>query len=182
MTHDFFTRYSHKKLKKYTHEQMSYTYWFVFVYDRSDEDILRVMELNNKYLNRTITTEEKKEWMEGIKGALNASDLQRIEWNVRLFGDFELVTVHVETKVWKHDDFPLVDDFIRILDNVQHIRDTGMVLSDTPLVPKQPLVTYQKWNDIERILHDATYMYAKNADNFYRCGNEIYTGEGIGVL
>lgn len=181
MTHGFFERYTHEKLKKYTHEQMSYTYWFVFVYDRSDEDIIRVRELSGKYLNRTITAEEKEEWMSGIKGALNASDLQRIEWNVRLFGDFELVKIHVVTKEWKHGDIPDVDDFIRILNNVQQIRDTEMVLIDTPKAPIQPLVTYQKWNDIERIMHDATLMYVKNADDFYRCG-EVYVGEGIGVL
>ncbi len=181
MTHDFFTRYSHKKLKKYTHEQMSYTYWFVFVYDRSDEDILRVRELNNKYLNRTITAEEKEEWIAGIKGALNALDLQRIEWNVRLIGDFELLKLHFEVKTWSHGDIPKVNDFVRILDNIQQIRDTGMVMPSTPQVPVQPLTIYQKWNDIEKTMCDVVLIYSRVVGSINYCG-EIYAGERNGGL
>ena len=59
MNHVFFKRYTHVRLKRYTHEQMSLTYWFVFVYDREEKDVLRVKELNGKYLNRAITPEEK---------------------------------------------------------------------------------------------------------------------------
>ena len=92
MNNEFFKRYTNKQLQNYIHEQLSYTYWFVFVYDRTQEDVFRAIELNGgKYINRTITPEEKEEWMAGIKGALNLLDLQRIEWNTRLIGDFELI-------------------------------------------------------------------------------------------
>jgi len=43
-----------------------------------------------------------------------------------------------------------------------------------------PLVTYQKWNAIERILHDVKYVYDRVMDSYYYCGDEIYAGEGIG--
>ena len=46
--------------------------------DRTQEDVLRVARLNEKYLNLEITKEERDEWLAGIKGALNASDLQRL--------------------------------------------------------------------------------------------------------
>lgn len=181
MNHAFFNNYTHKQLKKYTHGQMAYTYWFVFVYDRTKDDVLRAVELNGKYLNLTITPEEKEEWMNGIKGALNAADLQRIEWNTRLIGDFELIKLHFEVKEWEHKDIPRASDFARILQNLHRIRDSGFKLTDTPEVPSQPLNTYQKWNAIERIMYDATYMYARHVKNFNYCG-EISAGEGIGIL
>ena len=134
MKHNFFKHYTNAQLKKYTHEQMSYTYWFVFVYDRSDKDILRARELNDKYLNRTITAEEKEEWIAGIKGALNALDLQRIEWNVRLIGDFELLRLCFRTKAWSHGDIPTASDFVRILDNIQRIRDRGRVMGKAMII------------------------------------------------
>lgn len=182
MTHGFFKNYRHEQLKKYTHEQMSYTYWFVFVYDRTQEDTLRAVELNGKMLDRTITPEEKEEWMAGIKGALNLLDLQRIEWNTRLIGDFELINVSISVKRFKRGDIPTVSDYIRILDNVQNIRDSWALMSDTPKTPKQPMTTYQKWNDVEKIMHDITYTYARSVSSMYYTGNEIYAGEGIGIL
>lgn len=181
MNHKFFKQYTHEQLKRYTHEQMSYTYWFVFVYDRTKEDVLRAAELNGKYLNLTITAEERDEWLAGIKGALNAADLQRIEWNTRLIGDFELIKLHFEVKTWKHKDIPRVSDFIRILENVHRIRETGFKLPGTPEVPKQPLTDYESWNDIEKILHDATLMCVLNEKGISYCGEE-FTGERIGVL
>jgi len=181
MNHVFFKRYTHVRLKRYTHEQMSLTYWFVFVYDREEKDVLRVKELNGKYLNRAITPEEKEEWMAGIKGALNVLDLQRIEWNTRLIGEFELLKLTVKTKGWKYGDIPKVSDFIRILDNVQKIRDAWALMSGTPNTPTLPLTTYQKWNDIEKIMHDISFTYGRSVEDISYCG-ELYAGEGIGTI
>lgn len=182
MTHEFFKRYRNEQLRKYTHEQMSYTYWFVFVYDRTQKDTLRAIELNGKMLDRTITQEEKEEWMAGIKGALSLLDLQRIEWNTRLIGDFELIKLSVSVKEWKRGDIPKVSDFVRILDNIQKIRGSWAIMSDTPRTPKQPMTVYHKWNDVEKIMHDITYTYARTYESRYYTGSDIYTGEGIGIL
>ena len=182
MNHGFFTRYTNEKLKKYTHAQMSLTYWFVFVYDREEKDVLRVKELNGKILDRTITSEEKEEWMAGIKGALNVLDLQRIEWNTRLIGEFELLKLSMSVKSWNYGDIPKVNDFVRILDNVQKIRDAWALMTDTPQVPEHQLNTYQKWNDIEKIMHDTTYTYARGVRSFYYSGSDIYAGEGTGII
>lgn len=181
MNHDFFGHYSHERLRRYTHGQMSLTYWFVFVYDRTQKDVLRVVELNEKYLNRTITEEEKEEWISGIKGALNVLDLNRIEWNTRLIGEFELLRLSVRTRSWKQGDLPRASDFVRILDNVQRVRSAWAVMSDTPQTPEQPLTAYQKWNDIERIMHDIVFTYGRSIGDLSYCG-EIYAGKGIGTI
>lgn len=172
MNNEFLKRYTNKQLQNYTHEQLSYTYWFVFVYDRTQEDVLRAIKLNGgKYINRTITPEEKEEWMAGIKDALNLLDLQRIEWNTRLIGDFELIKISVSVKKWNRGDIPNVSDFIRILDNIQKIRGAWAIMSDTPQTPKQPMTTYQKWNDVEKIMHGITHTYARTVRAFYYTGN-----------
>ena len=146
-----------------------------WVYDRTQEDVKRAKLLTPKYAAGTITETEKKEWAAGMKGALNASDLNRIEGNIREIAGFLAIT-------WEKNQIPRVSDFKRIRDNVQRIRDAWSTLKDTPDTPDTPLVTYQQWNAIERILHDVKYVYDRVMDSYYYCGDEIYAGEGIGIL
>lgn len=157
-----------------------------FVYDRTQADVDRVKELNRKYLDGTITEDERREWDTGIngkfglKGAFNLSDIQRIEGNVQVIGG--LVAAIVDVRGWEYGDIPRVSDYVRIRENVQRIKDALMVLSDTPELPGQPLNTYQKWNDIERILHDVYGIYVRLKNSYYYCGDGMYAGEGIGIL
>ena len=157
-----------------------------FVYDRTQEDVDRVKYLNEQYLKGIITDDERQEWNTGInwklglKGAFNLSDIKRNENNCKIIGN--LVSVPVNIKEWKYGDIPRASDYHRIRDNVQKIRNAWISLSDTPQVPSQPLNTYQKWNDIERILHDVYYTYVRIKNSYYYCGMEMYTGEGIGDM
>lgn len=151
-----------------------------FVFDRTQADVDRVEELNKKYLAGTITDEEKEEWMSDLKGALNSSDLNRIESNMlalsEMFGSF------IKSKNWIVGDIPRVNDYKRILENLNTIRESWPVLIETPDNPKQPLTTYGKWNDIEKILHDINQNYIRHIESFYYCGNDVFAGEGIGIL
>ena len=146
-----------------------------WVYDRTQADVERVKVLNDKYAAGTISEEEKIEWAAGMKGALNVADLNRIESNIREIA--ETLAVSVTVKMWGADQVPRASDFKRIRDNVQRIREAWSALKDTP-----PLTTYQKWNAIERILHDVKYVYDRVMGSYYYCGDEIYAGEGIGIL
>lgn len=150
-----------------------------FIYDRTQADADRAAELNDKYIKGTITESELQEWNEDSKGALNASDLNRIEGNMlALAGIFGLT---VTTKQWGSNDKPRSSDYIRILNNLSAIRNAWYTLSTTPDNPVKPLTHFEKWNDIERILHDIDYTYTRTINNYYYCG-EIYAGEGIGSL
>lgn len=151
-----------------------------WVYDRTQADVERVKALNDKYAAGTISEEEKREWAAGMKGALNAADLNRIESNIREIA--EALAVSVTVKMWGADQIPRASDFKRIRDNVQRIREAWSALKDTPATPDPPLTTYQKWNAIERILHDVKYVYDRVMGSCYYCGDEIYAGEGIGIL
>ena len=128
-----------------------------FVYDRSAQDVLQRTK----------------------KGVLNADDINRIENNT---GDIaDKIAVPVTVKSWSVGGLPRVSDYKRIRDNVERIRQGYGIRSDTPATPEQPLNTYQKWNDIERILFDVNDLYDRTENARAYCG-EIFAGEGVGIL
>ena len=128
-----------------------------FVYDRSAQDVLQMTK----------------------KGVLNADDINRIENNT---GDIaDKIAVPVTVKSWPVGGLPRVSDYKRIRDNVERIRQGYGIRSDTPVTPEQPLNTYQKWNDIERILFDVNDLYDRTENARAYCG-EIFAGEGVGIL
>lgn len=129
-----------------------------FVYDRTQEDV------DNKR----------------PKACLNAKDLERTESNTELIADYIGVPVRIR-KDWKAGDLPRSSDYLRIRDNVEKIRRGYAIRADTPETPAQPLNTYQKWNDIEHILHDVFWIYMNNKNNIEYCG-ELAAGEEIGVI
>lgn len=77
-------------------------------------------------------------------------------------------------------NFPTEQVFNELLSNVSAIREAYCIHSDTPPVPSLPLNTYQKWNDIERILDDVHGILLNNF--YYYSGNEIYAGDDTGLL
>ena len=128
-----------------------------FVYDRSAQDVLQMTK----------------------KGVLNADDINRIENNT---GDIaDKIAVPVTVKSWPVGGLPRVSDYKRIRDNVERIRQGYGIRADTPVTPEQPLNTYQKWNDIERILFDVNDLYDRTENARAYCG-EIFAGEGVGIL
>ena len=128
-----------------------------FVYDRSAQDVLQMTK----------------------KGVLNADDINSIENNT---GDIaDKIAVPVTVKSWSVGGLPRVSDYKRIRDNVERIRQGYGIRSDTPVTPEQPLNTYQKWNDIERILFDVNDLYDRTENARAYCG-EIFAGEGVGIL
>ncbi len=138
-----------------THEY----YLPVFIYDRTQEDI------DNKVK----------------KAFINASDLNRIDRNTELIGEYIGIPVSIK-KNWTREGFPRQSDYSRIGENIQKIRDGYAVYDETPLVPKHPFNTFQKWNDIEKILHDVFFIYIFNYNNMEYCGDGYLCGEDIGVL
>ena len=128
-----------------------------FVYDRSAQDVLQMTK----------------------KGVLNADDINRIENNTETIAD--KIAVPVTVKSWSVGGLPRVSDYKRIRDNVERIRQGYGIRSDTPVTPEQPLNTYQKWNDIERILFDVNDLYDRTENARAYCG-EIFAGEGVGIL
>ena len=149
--------------------------WKDAIVDRDISDVERVKELLNKGW-RNFSDEEKAEWSGEMKGALNTSDLERIQNNIQLLSDvleLEIVTDAVP-------ELPTPVFYEQILINTEMIRNAYCIHETTPITPETPLNTYQKWNDIEKILLD---VYEILLNNFhYYCGSEIYAGDATGLL
>lgn len=156
-----------------------------FIYDRTQEDVDLVKELNAKYQNDTITNDEKAVWNGELKGALNLSDLQRNERN--LYCISELLNLSLDTNFvpsthsYTIPEIPKESYYTNLLGNVQEAYDTDRLYTDTPNVPEGQLNTYEKWNAIEHILHDVYYVASSETDGTNYCG-EIYTGQMVGLI
>lgn len=149
--------------------------WFIF--DRTQSDVDRVKELQDKGWSN-FTDDEKQEWLSGMKGALNTTDLKRIENDIAIIG--KLIGIELVTYQDNLPEIPNAAYFTNLLYNMEQLRACGYLHADTPMVPAQPINTYQKLNDIERILFDIYSIY--NTNFFYYCGNEIYCNDEIGFL
>lgn len=130
-----------------------------FIYDRTAEDII-----------------QRKR-----KAFLNAEDMRRIESNTELIASYISVPVSVKTD-WHTGDLPRESDYERIRQNTEKIRTGYAIRADTPKVPPRPFNHFQKWNDIEKILHDVFYIYINNYNNKIYCGENACCGDEIGVI
>lgn len=159
--------------------------WQTPIFDRTEQDVLKVITYDNigyKYL----TTEQKSEWDNGLKGALNYTDLNRIEGNVsHLFNIFGVSNIIAKTD-WTYTDIATLSDFQRIVDNIDSLRELFNVFDTTPITPSVPINTYKKVNDIEKILHDMYYIYENGSlafarnDPIYKA--ELYSNDEIPVI
>lgn len=146
--------------------------WLPPIYDRTLYDVNRAIELNNKYLNGTITNEEKIEWKNGLKGALNKSDLDRILVDINYLSNKSQVSITSQTI----PEIPTISWYSELLTNIQTLVNAIGKRSETPDLPTQPLNTYTKWNIIEKHLQDMYEITSSYVFNY--CGNnELYSND-----
>lgn len=149
--------------------------WKQAVTDRAQSDVERVLELLEKGW-QNFSEDEKNEWSGGMKGALNKSDLERVQNNIQLLSDVLELGLDVPVV----PELPDEAFFKLLASNVESIRSAYCIHTTTPETPAAPLNTYSKWNDIEQILTD---VYEILLNNFhYYCGSEIYAGDDTGLL
>ena len=128
--------------------------WITPIIDRTQADVNLVLEYDNIGYNN-LTPEQKAVWNAGMKGALNSSDLNRIENNIQFVASIlELYNLNIKTN-WQMSDIPINNDFNRILSNLNAVKDRaherfGINLPETPSLP---LNSFEKINDIENILY-----------------------------
>lgn len=128
--------------------------WITPITDRTQADVNLVLEYDSIGYNN-LTPEQKSVWNAGMKGALNASDLNRIENNIKfLANSLELYNLNIKTN-WQMSDVPRNNDFNRILSNLNAVKDKARerFSIDLPETPSLPLNGFEKINDIENILY-----------------------------
>ena len=142
--------------------------------DRTQADADRAAELVTKGLNG-MTPAELAEYLAGMKGAYNATDLNRVSEAVEyVAGQLRRYGYRVElqpAQVWTMTDIPTQADMDIYLGNLRTVR---MVLNTPGSMPEVPPdmdgLTWQEANDIERILTVLDSLLTLMTGSFLRCG------------
>lgn len=157
--------------------------------DRTQSDVTRWRTLHDKGW-AGMTADEKAEWSAGVKGAYNATDLNRvgeaIEYIADLFGGFGFPMAITPKTDWAIKDIPTSQDLEDYLSNVVAIRS---MMSNIPVYPsgwqappESPEtiqhLTYEQANDIERILTDINDLLVWVSNNLlWLFAGDVYAGE-----
>lgn len=149
--------------------------------DRVQADVERVAYLAGRVSAGTATAAEQTEWASDLKGAYNASDLNRVGAAVayvagRLNGYGYTVTVN-PNQDWTGSDIPTEGQMAAYLRDVATLRGAIAVMASTPTTPDSASgLTWREANDIEQILLDVDELLTRMAAAWFYSG-EIWSGE-----
>lgn len=143
------------------------------IFDRTQNDVDTAIVLRNTKVKKFETlTESDIATLE--KGTLTINTLNRIENKQEelknLFNDMGYWNTPTTNKTWSENDIFYIDDFQRIVDNTNVLRQAFFVYKDTP---NTPTISYY-WEDInalEKILHDIDVMINDVKSHYRECGN-----------
>lgn len=175
----YYRKQPQKRMRTRLRASSGYSYpyiWIPPVTDRTQEDVEHARDLIAAGWEN-LTAAQKSEYLAGLKGCLNVSDLSRIENNIQILIDvLELDNI---SHVGAVPEFPTDTYFSDMRSNVSAIRAAYCVHADTPTVPELPYNTWEKINAVERILAD---VYEVLSAQFVYYTGEIYSGESIGLI
>ena len=107
------------------------------------------------------------------KGTFNYTDLNRIETKQEelknLFNDMGYWNTSITNKAWGENDIFNVNEFQRILNNTNVLRNAFFVYKSTPNTPPVSY-HYNDINALEKILHDLDVMINDIKSNYRECG------------
>lgn len=150
--------------------------------DRTATDFQRWRTLLEKGVANW-TAEERAEWENGMKGAYNISDLNRVgaalnylRGRLTAAGYLGYVDFNVRAD-WAEADIPTVAEFAGYIKAVETVRAAMTQYQTTPRTPADTgSLDIQGANDIEKILIDIDELITKmQAARFY--GGDLYGGE-----
>lgn len=125
------------------------------IFNRTQSDVSRVQSLTQKMIAGTATEAEKEEWLGGkMKGAWNASDLNRIEsWTAYLY-DILLQNGYVaeitpKQSDWTEADIPYRSEIDRIRANVDALQTGFASLPDWREIVYNNTMNYGQANALE---------------------------------
>lgn len=149
--------------------------------DRVQADVDRVSQLAARVSAGTATAAELAEWQSDLKGAYNASDLNRVGAAVayvagRLNGYGYTVTVNPKQD-WTANDIPTAGQMATYIQDVAALRGAIAVMDSTPPTPDSASgLTWQEANYIEKILVDVDELLTRMAAAWFYSG-DLYAGE-----
>ena len=142
------------------------------IFDRTQNDVDTAILLRREKVQAfQELTEHEIATLE--KGTLTINTLNRIESKQdelkNLFNDMGYWNTSITNKVWGENDIFNVDEFQRILDNTNVLRNAFFIYKDTPNTPP---ISYH-WQDInalEKILYDLDVMINDVKSHYRECG------------
>lgn len=149
--------------------------------NRTQADVDRVATLTARVSAGTATAAELAEWQSDLKGAYNASDLNRVGSAVayvagRLNGYGYAVTVNPKLD-WTVSDIPTAGQMAAYLADVAALRGAIAVMASTPPTPDSASgLTWREANNIEKILTDVDELLTRMAAAWFYSG-DLYAGE-----
>lgn len=164
-----------------TEAKVTLYYGIQLITDRTQADVDRVVTLRKKWTNGTITDEEKNENLAEMKGAYNATDLNRVGAAMeyiagKLFDAGYGANLKVKQD-WKMSDVPSETNLRYYLDSLNSLRAwfvTKTTTPDTP--PDMERLTYIEANNIEQILMDLDFLITQMIQSYIYSG-DVYVGE-----
>lgn len=142
--------------------------------NRTQADVERVRKLAAKGF-AAMTADERAEWLAGMKGAYNASDLNRVGTALNYLAG-RLASICGKSITWTAKTDWAVTDIITASQaeayrkQVQSIRDALTYPAGTPDAPELGRLTYTGANDIERILTLCEELIVNVAKSFRHTG------------
>lgn len=142
------------------------------IFDRTQNDVdTAILIRNTKVKKFEALTESDINYLE--RGTITINTLNRIENKQEelknLFNDMGYWNTPITNKVWGENDIFNVDEFQRILNNTNVLRQAFFVYKATPNTP--PISYY--WDDInslEKILNDLDVMINDVKSLYRECG------------
>ena len=151
------------------------------IFDRTQNDVDTARILRNEKVKfdpitmQPTNPEELTESEIAIleKGTITYNTLNRIENKQdelkNLFNDMGYWNTPITNKVWGENEIFNVDDFQRILDNTNILRQAFFVYKDTPNTP--PIsYHFEDINSLEKILYDLDVMINDVKSHYRECG------------
>lgn len=146
--------------------------WTTPVYDRTKEDVALAKAYN--------TDPSIADGITEYKGALNASDLNRIEGNCEYLAELLYscgYTADITVKTnWTTSDFPTLTHFNRIRSNITKLMDVYAQAEDMPDMRSDDRTDYIDVNNMEFDLLRVNVMIA-DMKAIYMYSGELYGGE-----
>lgn len=151
------------------------------IYDRTHEDVENAKTLRAEKVQEFIAlTQAETDTME--KGTLTINALNRIEnKQAELKGLLNVMgywNTPITNKTWTYTGIFHQEEFQRIIDNVQALRNAFFVYSTTPDTPTLKY-HFETINDIEKILYDLDSMEDEVKALYRECGNFECGGDSI---
>lgn len=120
------------------------------IYDRTQSDL--VQNTSKAYYNYT-DLNRVEEWCEYLANLLNSYSYP--------------VNIQVK-KNWQMSEFPTSSEMERIRQNVNNLKEAYFAFTEIP--ENLEYVTYEKANDIEKILYEIDKIIGDMENNFIHCG------------